>query len=86
MFGTFLNSWAHPAEDLGAKRKPSGFQRPRWEDFEWILVPIGNHLGTLLDNKLAKRLFRDAFGKVQGEVSKETSKFVEFLTLSNPLD
>ena len=50
------------------------------------MIPIGNHLGTLLDNKLAKRLFQDAFGKVQGEVSKETAKFVEFLTLSNPLD
>ena len=50
------------------------------------MEPIGNHLGTLFDKKLAKRLLRDAFGEVLGEVSKKTSNFVEFLTLSNPLD
>ena len=43
-------------------------------------------MGTLFDKKLAKMVFRDAFGEVLGEVSKKTSKFVEFLTLSNPLD
>ena len=43
-------------------------------------------MATLLDNKLAKRLFGDAFGKALGEVSKKTLRFVEFLTLSNPLD
>ena len=48
--------------------------------------PIGDHLGTLFDKKLAKTLLRDAFGEVLGEVSKKISKFVEFLTLSNPLD
>ena len=81
-----MSSWAHPGEDLGAKGKPSGFQRPLWEDFGRILGPIGDHLGTLFDKKLAKTLLRDAFGEVLGEVSKKTSKFVEFLTLSNPLD
>ena len=81
-----MSSWVHLGEDLGAKGKPTGFQRPLWEDFGGILVPIGNHLGTLFDKKLAKRLLRNAFGEVLGEVSKKTSKFGEFLTLSNPLD
>ena len=43
-------------------------------------------MGTLFDKKLAKSLLRDAFGEVLGEVSRKTPKFVEFLTLSNPLD
>ena len=81
-FGTFLTSWAPP----GTKGKPTGFQTPLWEDFGRILGPIGDHLATLFDKKLAKRLLRDAFGEVLGEVSKKASKFVEFLTLSNPLD
>jgi len=85
-FGTSLTSWAHQGEDLGAKGKPSGFQRPLREDFGGILVPIGTHLGTLLDNKLAKKLFWDAFEEVLGRVSKKTPKFVGFLTLPNPLD
>ena len=70
-FGIFLTSWAHPGKDLGAKGKPSGFQRPLWEDFGRILEPIGDHLSTLFDKKLAKRLLRDAFGEVLGEVSKK---------------
>ena len=41
------------------------------------MVPIGHHLGTLFDKKLAKRMLRDAFGEVLGEVSEKTSKFVE---------
>ena len=81
-----MSSWAHPGEDLGGQGKPTGFQRPLWEDFGRILGPIGDHLGTLSDKKLAKTLLRDAFGEVLGEVSKKTSKFVEILTLSNPLD
>ena len=48
--------------------------------------PIGDHLATFFDKKLAKRLLRDAFGEVLGEVSKKASKFVEILTLSNPLN
>ena len=48
--------------------------------------PIGDHLGTLFDKKSAKRRPRDAFGQVLGEVSKKTSKSVEFLTLPNLLD
>ena len=51
-----------------------------------ILAPIGHHLGTLLDTKAGKRLFWDTFGEVLGEVSKKTPKFVEVLSLSNPLD
>ena len=53
-----------------------------WKDFgtHW------DHLGTLFDQKLAKSLLRDAFVEVLGEVSEKTSKFVEFLTISNPLD
>ena len=43
-------------------------------------------MGKLFETNVAKRPFRDAFGEVLGEVSKKTSKFVEFLTLSNPLD
>ena len=43
-------------------------------------------MGTLFDKKLAKTLLRDAFEEVLGEVSKKTSKFVEFLTLPNLLD
>ena len=85
-FDNFLNSWAHPGEDLGAKRKPTGFQRPLWKDFGGILGPIGDHLATFFDKKLAKRLLRDAFGEVLGQFSKKTSIFVEFLTLPNPLD
>ena len=77
-----MTSWA----PLGTKGKPTGFQRPLWEDFGRILGPIGDHLATFFDKKLAKRLLRDAFGEVLGEVSEKTSKFVEFLTLSNPLD
>ena len=81
-----MSSWAHPREDLEAKRKTSGFQTPLWEGLGRILAPIGHHLGTLLDTKAGKRLLRDAFGEVLGEVSKKTSTCVEFLTLSNPLD
>ena len=81
-----MSSWAHPGEDLGAKGKPTVFQRLLWEDLGRILEPIGDHLGTLFDKKLAKRLLRDAFGEVLGEVSKTTSKCVKFLTLPNPLD
>ena len=39
-----------------------------------------------MDTKAGKRLFWDTFWEVTGEVSKKTSKLVEFLTLSNPLD
>ena len=60
-----------PWEDLGAKGKLNGFQKPLWEDFGSLLVPFGGHLGTLLDNKLAKRLLRDAFGEGLREVSKK---------------
>ena len=81
-----MSSWAHPREDLEAKRKTSGFQAPLWEGLVGILAPIGHHLGTLLDTKAGKRLFWDTFWEVLGEVSKKTSKLVEFLTLSNPLD
>ena len=81
-----MSSWAHPREDLEAKRKTSGFQTPLWEVLVRILTPIGHHLGTLLDTKARKRLFWDTFWEVLGEVSKKTSKLVEFLTLSNPLD
>ena len=81
-----MSSQAHHGEHLGAKGKPTGFQRPLWEDFGRILVPIGDHLGTLFDKKLTKRLLRDAFGEVLGEVTKKASKFGEFLSLSNPLD
>ena len=81
-----MSSWAHPREDLEAKRKTSGFQTPLWEGLGRILTPIGHHLGTLLDTKARKRLFWDTFWEVLGEVSKKTSKSVEFLTLSNPLD
>ena len=66
-------------EGSGAKGKPSGFQKPLWEDFGGILVPIGVHLGTLLDNKLAQGLFRDAFWEVLGEVSKKHRNLLNFL-------
>ena len=85
-FDTFLSSWAHPREDLEAKRKTSGFQTPLWEGLGGILDPIRHHLGTLLDTKAGKRLFWDTFWEVLGEGSKKTSKVVEVLTLSNPLD
>ncbi len=85
-FGTFLSSWAHPGEDLGGKGIPSGFQRPLLDDFWWIWVPIGHHFWTLLDPKLTKRLFWDTCREVLGHVLKNTSTFIWFLTLSNPLD
>ena len=85
-FESLLAPFWPPGPPLGTKGKPTGFQTPLWEDFGRILEPIGDHLAALFDNKLAKRLLRDAFGEVLGEVSKKASKFVEFLTLSNPLD
>ena len=85
-FWYLLEPRGPPWGGSGPKRRPSGFQRTLWEDLGRILVLYWGHLATLLDNKLPKRLFRDALGKVQGEVSKETTKCVEFLTLSNPLD
>ena len=60
-------------QDLGAEGKPSAFQKPLWEDFGSLLVPFGRHLGTLLDNKLAKRQLRDAFGEGLREVSVSNS-------------
>ena len=81
-----MSSGAHPKEDLEAKRKTNGFQTPLWEGLGRILAPSGHHLGTLLDTKAGERLFWDTFWEVLGQVSKKTPKFVEFLTLSNPLD
>jgi len=75
-----------PWEDLGAKGIPSGFQRPLLDDFWRILVPIGDHFWTLLEPRLAKRLLRDAFTEVLGQALKKTSRSIEFLILSNPLD